>query len=466
VKTLLSRLDFSYIYVFLGEATLGLTFLFYIILARILGPELYEVFASAVALGAILSLFIQFGLPTLLTREVAANPHEAPKNTIQFLLLEGLTFLPILLLLLPIARMLNYEGEGLVVCYLVILAEFCRSAKMTVRGVLRGMGWFRAETVSVTLERFFAVLFAGAVLLLSRNLIWVVATFVLVRSLDVLGLLFYLRRKTRIWSAFSLTRCGQTFRQAYPFALSGVLWIIYYQVDIVMLKAIAPAGEAGFYSASYRVMEIFSTLPRVIFQVTLTKFTQCYAVEPNRIPEEIYKTARLLLIAVLPVLIAASLLQANLVHIVYGDAYDRSAQSLAILLPSISVQMFSSMAHQVLQAAGREKTLPPILLITVTINIALNSVLIPYLGSVGAALATLFSELLLCITSLQIMSCEGYKQLSRCIQLIAALSCLALILPFLMLNGLTPAIAVGLMFFSIAAIILLMRRDRFFDLTR
>lgn len=153
--------------------------------------------------------------------------------------------------------MLGYKGDGLTVCYLVILAEFCRSAKTTVRGVIRGMGWFRTETVSVTLERFLAVLVAVVVLFLSKNLVWVVGAFALVRLLDVLGLLLYLSRKALIWSPISFRGLLQTLRMAFPFALSGVLWILYYQVDVVMLKAIAPVAEAGFYSAPYKIMEIF-----------------------------------------------------------------------------------------------------------------------------------------------------------------------------------------------------------------
>ena len=461
MKALLSRLDLSYVYVLLGEATLGLTFLFYIILARVLGPERYETFAAAVALGAILSLFIQFGLPTLLTREVAANPSEGPKFTIKFLILEGLTFLPVLLLLLPIALMLGYEGDGLKVCYLVILAEFCRSAKMTIRGVIRGMGWFRAETVSVALERFFSVLLSGAVLFLSRNLVWVVGTFVLVRMVDILGVLFYLSRKARIWSPLSLSGFLQTLRMAYPFALSGVLWILYYQVDVVMLKGIAPTGEAGFYSAAYRIMEIFSALPRVVFYVAFTRFARCHATEPDRLPEEIYKSMRLLLAIVLPALVAAALLQTTLVKVIYGDAFARSVQPLAILLPSISVKMFGTLAQEFLQATGREKYLPPLLLGATITNVVSNFILIPFLGSVGAALATLLSEVVLCVVGLSLMNRMGYERAGQRIGIIAAISLLATIIPSLMLNGLTPIVGIGLMIPSIAAIIVLMRRDRF-----
>ncbi len=77
MRKFLARLDLSYFYALLGEATLGLTLIFQIFIGRVLGLEQYELFAAASALGAILALLIQFGLPVLLNREVAANPQEA-----------------------------------------------------------------------------------------------------------------------------------------------------------------------------------------------------------------------------------------------------------------------------------------------------------------------------------------------------------------------------------------------------
>ena len=149
----LRRLDWSYLYAFLGEVTLALTFVFYIAIARVLGPEEYGIFAAAIALAAILSLFIQFGFPTLINREVAANPIEGPKSTMGFLLLEVLTSIPVLVVLLPLALLLGYQGDGLIICYLAVLSEVARAAKMTLRGTFKGMGWFRAESIAVAIER-------------------------------------------------------------------------------------------------------------------------------------------------------------------------------------------------------------------------------------------------------------------------------------------------------------------------
>lgn len=461
MRNFLARLDLSYLYAFLGELTLGLTFLLYIILARVLGPEKYGIFASAVALAGIMSLFIQFGLPTLLNREVAANPQESPKYTIRFLLLQVFNTLPVLVILLPIAHLLDFQGEGLVVCYLVIFAELCRGVKMTQRSVLRGMGWFRTETISVAIERSAVVLCTLAVLFLTNNLVWVVTTLVVVRLLENLGLLYYLSRKVTVWSAFSFRSLLESLKMAYPFAMSGVLWVIYYQIDIVMLKAIASSDEAGLYSASYRIMEIFSSLPRVIFYVTFTRFARYYATAPERLPEQIYKATRLLVGLVLPVIIIAGFFQTTLVQVLYGDDFSRSVESLAILLPNIAVVIFGELLQQFMATTGREKRLPPILLVAVITNLATNAILIPNFGAVGAAIATLFSEFVLVLIALTVIIRIGYERVGKTIGFIAVVSLLVTAIPSMMLYGLKPSISIGLMVAGIAGLIVLIGHDRF-----
>ncbi len=460
MKALLSRIDFSYIYAFLGEATLALTFMFYIIIARVLGPEEYGVFAGAVALASILSLFIQFGFSTLMTREVAANPLEAPKSTIRFLLLEGLNSLPILLVLLPIAQLLGFEEKGIIVCYLAVFSEMCRTSKQTLRAVLRGLGDFRSETISVAIERFVVVLFASGVLFWSENLVWVLGTVILLRTLDILAILYYLNKKTSIWSPINLSNLWETLKMAYPFAISGVLWVLYYQIDVVMLKGLTTPEEAGFYSVSYRIIEIFSALPRVVFRVGFTRFTKCFSTNPEGLTTEIYKSSKLLLAIVLPTIVVAGFCQTIIVDIIYGEAFYPAISSLAILLPSLSIKMFGTLVNNFLQATRREKYLPILLLVTVIINIAANAVLIPHLQAVGAAIATLLSEIVLAISGLGLMVYMGYKVgITLC--LIAIISLLLAGIPSLIMYGLNPGIAIGMMTISIAAIVFLMVPKQF-----
>jgi len=446
MKNKLRSPDLSYVYSFLSEATLGLMFLLYIALARVLGPEQYGIFSAAVALGGILAHLIQFGFPTLLTREIAANPREGVKSTGTFLLLEFINFLPVFLILFPLARFLGFSDDGIFICYLVIFSELFRAFKMTLRGVLRGNYWFSIETATLALERLFSVLIVGSILVLTKNLIWVVSAIVFVRLVDIIGLSLYLKEKIDTRFSLDFDTIFNSLRVALPFAASTLLWVLYYQVDIVMLQMLVSADEAGLYGASYRLMEIFATLPKVIFSVGFIKVVKSYSSNPQGLPKEIYKSTSLLLVFVLPLLIIAGFIQSSLLSIIYGEAFLSATTSLSILLPTVSIVMLGEVSNQVLVATGREKQVMLILFGTVVFNLVANMILIPYLGASGAAIATLSSELILAILSLKMLMQRGFKAVGKRIYMILFISLLTTGIPPLILNGMNLFLGLILMF--------------------
>lgn len=435
---LFSRLDLSYVYAFLGEVTLALNFILYIFIARILGPEQYGIFAAAIALAGILSLFIQFGLPRFTNREIAAQPETATRSIALFLLVECLTSLAVLITFLPFALMFGYREEVLAVYYFAILAEVGRATILTLRNAVKGLGWFRSESIIVFAERTVIFVLATIVLFSTQNLVLVISTMAIARILCSITLLIYLSQKVSIFSSITWAKIVLTLKAAYPFAISGVLWILYYQVDIVMLEALSTETETGFYGASYRVLEIFSALPRVIFYVIFTRLAKYKVSAPEKLPEQLYKATRLLLMTVIPLVCLAGVFQSRLIQLLYGDEFARSLLSLSILLPSLAVKVFGTISEQFLQATGSERKVPRILMAAAFSNVAINAFLIPQFASIGAAIATLLSECIMTISGLKILGKTGYGRASFNIFLIAILSFCVAAIPTLVLYGLSP----------------------------
>ena len=461
MKKLLGSIDLSYLYAFLGEATLALTLLFYLLLARVLGPEQYEVFASAAALGSILSLMISLGFPDLLIREVALNREEGTSSTVHFLAVEGVGSLIVLAILFPLTRILNVEGLDVAVFYFVVLAEVSRSVSLTLRSLLRGVEEFRTETIVIAIERFWVVACSVGVLLLTHSLFWVILTFVIARLAHLVAFVRYLSRRFKLWAPLNLKRSVDAFKMAWPLALSGVLWIVFYQADILMLKGIAPAGEAGYYSASYRIMEIFSALYRVVFYVSFTRLSQSFAVDKGQMIRQVYKTMLLLTVGILPVVFVAGWLQVPLVNIIYGEDYAPSLQSLAILLPSISVIIFGELARYVIIAAKQDRYLPVLLLGAVVLNVIANLVLIPKMGAAGAAIATLVSEGGLTLVCLQVLIKMGYRHVGWTVSVITVLGLFVTAVPSLVLNDVVPASTWMAALVGVGAIAYLIRPQQF-----
>ncbi len=453
----LNKRDASYLYALLGEATLGLIFVFYALLARILGPEQNGVFTAAVSLGGILAVFIQFGLPPLLTREVAGDPDGAPRQALLFLAIQVANTVPVLAVLPFILAVLDFTRQGAVVGYIVIFAELFRSVKMLWRGVMRGRGWFNIEALSVALERLFVVLAAGAVLLLTRNLVAVVAALALARLADNIGVGAYLRRKIGTWSGLRRKDVSALYRRAYPFALHGLLWILYYQVDIIMLKAMAPVEEVGYYGAAFRVLEIFAALPRVIFYVAFTRFAAGHARDPGGLPRLAYRTVRMLLLFVLPALIIAGYAQPAMIRLIYGTAYLPAIILMAVLLPSLSVKLFSYFSEEFLLATGREKKVIPLMITVAVSNIAINLLLIPRYGALGAALATGITECIYTGLGLWTVTRHALPRAGRRFALLVGPSAALVAAPVLILAGHSPWLAAGVSLPFLLPVVLFMR---------
>jgi O-antigen/teichoic acid export membrane protein len=458
MKNFISRFDLSYLYAFIGEATLALTFIFYIAIARVLGPEQYGVLAAAVALAGILSVFIQFGLPALLNREVAAYPETATRLILLFLILESLTSVVVLFVLYPLASFLGYQGKVLLVCYLAVFAEVGRAMIMTLRGAVKGLGWFRFESIAVTSERTTAIGIASIVLFQTQNLILVLATVVIVRFIHVIGILLVLKQRFKISAPIDLEKCIGTLKIAYPFAVSGVFWILYYQIDLVMLKTISTGEETGFYSAAYRILEMFAALPGFAFHVLFTRFAHYKINSPEKLPEQLFKATRLLLLMVTPPILIAGIIQYQLVNIIYGNTFLPAVNSLSFLLPSLAIKMYGSIAEHFLQATGQEKRVPKMLIFAALANILLNAVLIPEFAAVGASIATLISECIWTFLALVILSKVGYTYAGRNIGLISVLSLIITAIPTLMLNGFSPVLGTSLAAFCV---FVLARRMRY-----
>lgn len=429
LRARLASFDFSYVYAFLGEASLAVTFGFYVLLARVLGPESYGVFSAAVALGGILGVLIQYGLPVLLTRNVASDPEGGPGTAPAYLVMQGLNTVPVLLVMPVLISGLGFAGEGVWLCWLVIFAELFRSMKMLLRGVFKGRGWFRGESVSVTLERVWVAGISVAVLFTTRNPVWVLLAFVVARGVDVLVVSGFLSRKVKLWRRVEGGCLREGYRKGWPFAVHGILWILYYQVDMIMLKAMGPELDVGHYGAAYRVMEIFSALPRVVFYVAFTRFAQCYAEEPGQMPKRVMEAVRVLMLLVLPALVVAGLVQPWVMGWLFGEAFGPSVLLLAVLLPGLGVKMFSTLSEEYLLATGREKTLPLLLGVVAVSNIGVNALLIPRYGALGAAMATVFSEVVFCLLGLRLAFRHGLGGLRGKLLGLLAISAVTACLP-------------------------------------
>ena len=194
----------------------------------------------------------------------------------------------------------------------------------------------------------------------------------------------------------SIVRVSDVARQAWPFALTGLSYLVYFQSAVILLKYLASDQAAGIYNVAVTIMAAVYLLPSAIYQqYLLPKFHRWANYDQSRFLD-VYRTGAsgMLLLGVLAAG-AILLLAPWVIPLLFGKEYQEAVSLLAILALCAPVRFLavSIGATLVTQEHMRLKVL--YMGMTAVINVLLNILTIPVYGAQGAAVSTLLSEIML-----------------------------------------------------------------------
>jgi len=153
----------------------------------------------------------------------------------------------------------------------------------------------------------------------------------------------------------------------------------------------AGAEQTGIYAPAYNLMAIFFFIPVAIVTSIGPLLDERKKTDPGRLAVIIYKFS-LPLIAITFVISAFLFLFADdIVVLVYGQSFTESASSLRIMCWSLVFVSIVSLRTKLLTTIDKLFAIPVMSLIGLVINVTLLYLLIPPLGSVGAAIACTMS---------------------------------------------------------------------------
>lgn len=209
---------------------------------------------------------------------------------------------------------------------------------------------------------------------------------------------------TAAWIAWMLRRvrprvnAGETWKvlkSSNQYALSNILGMAYFRVDVVMISAIAGIYEAGIYAAAFKLVELVSKVAVVagrVFAPAIFKASH----EPGKAYGVLVSMmTRFMAIAGLVAAVAAFILAEDLVLLLFGDNYAASVPILRILAGVMATRCMMVAMQLLMSSVDLHFQRVAALGVTVAAHVAANALLIPALGAEGAAWAALFSSTLL-----------------------------------------------------------------------
>lgn len=195
-----------------------------------------------------------------------------------------------------------------------------------------------------------------------------------------------------------LVRVSDIARQAWPFGLSGVFYLVYFQSAVILLKYLAGGEAAGIYSVAFTVMMAVYLFPGIIYQKFLLPKFHRWANHDRARFLEVYRVGNgsMLLLGVLTT-IAMLLLVPWIVPLLFGKVYQEAVGLLAILVFCIPVRFLAISIGATLVTQEHMQRKIGYMGTVAVVNVLLNLLLIPHYGTQGAAVATQLSEITLLV---------------------------------------------------------------------
>jgi len=180
-------------------------------------------------------------------------------------------------------------------------------------------------------------------------------------------------------------------RRSWPLVVHAMLGIAIFNSDFLFLRVFRDSATVGYYAVAYTLVSFFLNLG-MSYSLGLLPVMARLRESPAE-ERRLYDTAIAQVFAcTLPVAIGGCLLAGALIQVLFGPAYVRSALPLQILVWSIPIALFRNVAQVVLVSHGRQALMLRTVAWSAASNILLNTAMIPFLGMVGAALATVLTE--------------------------------------------------------------------------
>lgn len=358
--------------------------------ARVLGASGYGTLSYILSLAGFFTIFADIGVSSILTRETAKNPEEEDRyfSTVAVIKLVLLIFTAALIVF--IAPYFSKIPEAKMMVPFVALLIFFDGLRDLSVAFFRGKEKMELDAIVTVSTNFFITLFGFISLYFWVSYKSLFIAYIVASFCGFLIAAYFLRGKwLKIKRNFSKQLVIPITKSAWPMAVGGMIGSFLFNVDVVMLGWWRPDYEIGFYSAAQRIVGLIYNIPGLLAAAIFPMFSRYIRIGDNdKISSLSSRTITILLMAAIPIIIGGILLRDQVVKLVYGPGYAASANVFSIMIISIIVIFPFSILNDLVFAYDKQKKMLKYSFIAALTNIALNFLLIPYYGIIGATIAT------------------------------------------------------------------------------
>lgn len=414
-------------------------FIWTILMARYLGVSNYGIFGFATSFTAILAVTVDLGINTHVIRHVATDYDSAPKYLGNAMPLKSIFGIGTMILTLIILILMKTDELTLTVTLLFAIEMIIKSFINLLNGSFQAFEEGKYQGIGNTLLHIILLIFILITIFTDFGLIGISISYILANAITLIYTYYAFKNNiAKPKFELDLEFCKQITVLSLPFAVIGLLYTIYYSIDIVMLTNMVGSYASGIYNATYKLISVLTLFYSVYTAVIFPVMSKFFNDDESMLLISFEKSIKYLMLVIIPIAIATVFYSTDIIHLIYGHKYDAASSVLCILIWTVCLLFISGAANSLLNASHKEVAVTKIYAIAAVFNIVLNFVMIPYFSYNGAAITTVLSDLLIVIIQFYIIYNLGHRPNKKLyfdiVKIIAGSIILGIALYFLNLN--------------------------------
>lgn len=362
------------------------------LISRYLGPANYGIIQYAASLVAFATPFMQLGLNSILVNEILKRPNNEGETLGTSLIMSSISSIFCILGIICFAGIANKgDSETIIVCTLYSISLFFSALELI-------QYWFQAKlkskyvSITILIVYVFISIYRIALLIIHASIYW----FCFCNAFDVilvsLSLLVIYRKIGGPKLKFCLKSVGSLFSKSRHFVISTLMITIFAQMDKIMLKNIINETETGIYSAAITCALLSSFIFSAIIDSVRPSILSCNNCEGKDYDNKIILLFSIIVYLSIAQCILMTIFADPIINFLYGLEFKASAKVLKIGVWYTTFSYIGAVKSIWLLAENKQKYLWIINSSGAICNIVLNLCFIPYMGAMGAAIASLLSQ--------------------------------------------------------------------------
>lgn len=361
--------------------------------ARYLGPSNFGLLNYAASVVAFAAPLMQLGLTSTLVQELVNNKTEDGEILGTSLGLNILSGLCCILGIITFSTFANYgENETVIICALY-------SIQLIAQAMENIMYWFQSKLLS----KYQSIISVVAYIIVSGYKIFLlmhnmsVRWFAISNSLDYFIIavsLFFIYRKLggRKYS-FSFQTAKRLINVSKYYIIANLMVVVFAQTDKIMIKMMIGDEANGFYSSGVACAGLTSFIFNAVLDSMRPSIFEAQKHSQAAFELNVKRLYSIIFWLTLLQSIFVTLLSGPIIAFLYGSSYAPAANVLRLIIWYTTFSYFGSVRNIWLLAVKKQKYLWMINLSGALANVVLNLILIPYMGIMGAALASLITQI-------------------------------------------------------------------------